>query len=297
MQEYIKNILTSLAGSSKKVIEMPVAYKINDQGGMGESINEGGCFGFFGRADDYDDFDSYVAEYVRDNSSQIIVDPGHTQCFNREALGYLTWLFQDSPYAGLFISTPEEAIQDGYVKVDLDICNQTMILGLSHLRRIDHHGYCLWNQLDERIPSGIRAILVQILHPNSACTSRMLGSYDGDSTSTSYRYFDADALCSWVKGEPLDCEMYTEIGKYRLDFSGKYADCYSTSDEFLYDLDWQRLRSSKRITGLFYTGHVFTLNGEIPDLVDSVLQKICTLCSTDEQRATILGDYELQVAE
>lgn len=272
---------------------MPVAYEINDQGGRGDSIYSSGCFGFFGREDDYDDFDSCVAEYARDHSTQIIVDLGCTEYSNNEALGYLTWLMKESPYSGLFLQEPDEVIQTGLVKVDLDICNQTMILGLSHLRRLDRHGYDVWNQLDSRIPSGIRAILVQILHPYNLDTNRQLGASDGDNTSTSYRYFDADALCAWVQGKPLDCEKYTEIGKYRLGFSGEYAETFSSGGSVLRDLEWSTFRTERRVQGMFYSGYYRELSVDVPELTDRILKMFVSICTNDEQINTILGDYPL----
>ncbi len=273
---------------------MPALYKINDQGGRSSYIGSGCCWGFMGREDDYKPFESEPSRYVEDRSIDVIADPSHLMFADADALGYLTWLTEESPYRDVFTNSPEEIIQTGDCKITMDVCNQSLILGLSHLRRLDHHGYTIWNQLDPSIPSGMRAILVQMLHPYSNSEHQRLGASQGDNTSTSFRYFDAAALCSWIKGEQLNHESFAELGQYELGFSGRYADTFHTTGMVLRNVDLPCPRSYKTIKGLFFTGNTHVLTDEPMALADSILAAITgsDFCN-DEQRSVILGDYKL----
>ena len=273
---------------------MPALYRINDQGGRGSEISGGCCWGFMGRSDDYDPFHSTPAKYAENTSTDAIATPSHLMFADADALGYLTWLTEESPYRDVFTNSPEEIIQTGDCKITMDVCNQSLILGLSHLRRLNHHGYMIWNQLDPSIPSGMRAILVQMLHPYSDSRARQLGSGDGDNTSTSFRYFDAASLCSWIEGEQLNHESFAELGQYELGFSGLYADTFASGGRTLREVDLPSPRSYKTIKGLFFTGQAHVLTDEPTALADKILAAITepSFCN-DEQRAVILGDYKL----
>ena len=276
---------------------MPTLYEINPDGSRGNEIDSGGCWGFMGREDDWEPFNSYPAKYARDTSTEAIADPQRTDAYSHaDAQGYLSWLVQDSPYRDAFISDAEQIMQTGDCVVNLGACNQALILGLSHLRRIDHYGYGIWNQIPKGIPDGVKAILVQILHPYHTSTEAQLGAYLGDETSTSYRNFDAPCLVEWIKGTEINDESFDSLGQYELGFSGRYSARFnnSFSDGCLKVLDLEQYKTSRNFKGLFFSGNIPVLSAPIPDVCNDIMKQIAQLCQTEEQSKIILGDYVIK---
>lgn len=234
----------------------------------------GGCFGFFGRLDDYSTEDSSVWRLASSVGTTCIVHPNSDwtgDYFNNESLGYLTWLFTESPYREVFISTPEEAIQEGHCTINLDVCNQTLILGLSHLRKSDSELHRAWNAMPEGLNGGLKVILCGALHSHASSTGSKLGAGYGDNTATVFRRFKSDTLAAWLQGKTMNHESYMSLGGYHVAESDPDEDCENVSfcDRYLeaYDGEGEDLEDvlhdvisttwrTRRYKGMFFDGHV-----------------------------------------
>lgn len=237
------------------------------------STEDGGCFGFFGRLDDYCEEESSVWQLASELDTTCIVHPNTDwtgDYFNNESLGYLTWLFTESPYRDVFISTPEESIQEGHCTINLDVCNQTLILGLSHLRKSDSELHRAWNAMPEGLNGGLKVILCGAMHSRASSTGSKLGAGYGDSTATVFRRFKGDTLAAWLQGKEMSHESYMSLGGYHVadsdedeydnvSFCDRYLEAYDGTGKDLEDVlsdvistTW-RTRSYK---GMFFEGHV-----------------------------------------
>ena len=216
---------------------MPIVKFSNGQ------IEDGGCFGFFGRLDHYSTGESSVWQEAEDlGETTCIVHPNTKwtgDYFNNEALGYLTWLFTESPYRDVFISTPEEAIQEGHCTINLDVCNQTLILGLSHLRKSDGELHRAWNAMPSGLNGGLKVILCGALHSHASSTGSKLGAGYGDNTATVFRRFKGETLSDWLQGKTMRHESYMTLGGYHVTDSDPYEDHCNVSfcDRYLESYD------------------------------------------------------------
>lgn len=247
---------------------MPV-LKIRDSNNKVVFEDDGGCYGFLGRLDEWDAFDSYAWKGIDECSSkpedhQFCITPTGKDggvAFESEALKYLTWLLEESPYESAFLCTAEQAIQQGYVQFDPNCCNQTLILGLSHLRRSDEFMHRVFNTLPDSYPGGFKHLMYTILK-EMQYSSRLdlrLGANEGDSTSTVMRSFDAEAMKSWLDNKPLSIsrDSYIEAGGYETGFCEAYEDDHGYSTNGL-----QHHLSSIKIPGAFKTTNVKGLFAE-----------------------------------
>ncbi|AGK87021.1 hypothetical protein RIO-1_7 [Pseudoalteromonas phage RIO-1] len=247
---------------------MPIVKFSNGQ------TESGGCFGFFGRLDDYSTEGSGVWQLASSVGTTCIVHPKSDwtgDYFNNESLGYLTWLFTESPYREVFISTPEEAIQEGHCTINLDVCNQTLILGLSHLRKSGSELHRAWNAMPEGLNGGLKVILCGALHSHASSTDSKLGAGYGDNTATVFRRFKADTLAAWLQGKTIRHESYMSLGGYHVSESDPDEDCDNVSfcDRYLeaYDGEGEDLEDllhdvisttwrTRAYKGMFFDGHV-----------------------------------------
>ena len=240
----------------------------------------GGCYGFFGRDDDYDPFESDLADHMKEhNCYEGYVHPrrGDGSFFDKEAEGYLTWLFGESPYRSVFLSTPQEAIQQGEAKITLDVCNQSLILGLSHLRRSEPLLHSIWNELPDNMNGGLKAVLCMMMHPWAGGLDHQLGAGQGEDTSTVFKYFDGAALQAWMKGKELNEETFANQGNYTLDFCTIYGNTYSSSGATLEYVLEDTLRGqikTERLEGMFYKGEVSVRNKDVRSFADEVIRNL-----------------------
>ena len=236
---------------------------------------DGGCFGFFGRLDDYCTEESSVWQIANELGETTCIVHPNTQwtgdCFNNESLGYLTWLFTESPYRDVFISTPVEAIQEGHCTINLDVCNQTLILGLSHLRKSDSELHRAWNAMPEGLNGGLKVILCGALHSQASSTGSKLGAEYGDSTATVFRRFKGTTLSAWLQGKTMNHESYMQLGGYHVadsdcdedyenvSFCDRYLEAYDGTGENLEDVLAEVISTTWRTRpykGMFFEGSV-----------------------------------------
>lgn len=239
---------------------MPKICNINPDGTLGSKIDDGVCWGFLGRLDDYDEFQSNVSQYVQGGGdTRVAAVAGVPGEFDNEALPYLTWLIEKSPYRDAFFCTAYEAVQQGYATVDLTAPNDTLILALSHLRRSQPWTHRIWGALPQDIPDGLKYLVCTVVNPAKYGYSSNLGSGEGDNTSTVMDGFTPSAWHAWLTNEKFNGEEpYNELGGYYVGFCTDYCEQFSSPQggETLGDKLYNRLREFgkkvQKVRGLFF---------------------------------------------